>query len=245
MNPPADLVIPAAPKDYNKVKFVIRQARKYIELDTIHVIAPTEFEVEGATLHLDADVLPYDREEMPFRPGWIFQQFVKVFQDVTPNNWYLVMDADIFANRKIPLWNKDGKPILNLGRDQFHGPYFSFNEEMLGFGKVYDWSFLSECTLYSKELVREMLKHCGLTLDQFWQKSVEIIGRGCRMADSELYGSYVYKMHQGVYEIRKLKVSLGGRYGSRAWKDSEIERELKKADANVHLVSLHSWEGGI
>ena len=249
MNPPVDLIIPAAPKDYNKVRYVVQQAREYINLDTIHVVVPEpdKLQLDGVTVHADADVLPYDRDEMDFRPNWVFQQFLKVFQDVTPNNWYLVLDADIFANKRIPLWTDDGKPILNLGRDQYYEPYFSFNEEMLGFGKVYNWSFLSECTLYSKALAREMLTHCELTLDEFWTKAVEITAKGCRMADSELYGSYVYRMHPDVYEIRKLTAHLGGRYGSKKYSDKEIEKEVKKmkqGKPEVDIFSLHSWEGG-
>ena len=249
-NSPVDLIIPAAPKDYNKVKYVVRQAREHINLDTIHVVVPEpdklQLGLDDVIVHADSDVLPYDREEMSFRPNWVFQQFVKLFQDVTANNWYLVLDADIFANKRLPLWN-DSKPILYLGRDQFYEPYFSFNQEMLGFGKVYNWSFLSECTLYSKALAREMLVHCGLTLDEFWTKAVEITARGCRMADSELYGSYVYRQHPDVYEIRKLATHLGGRYGSKKYTDGEIEQEVKKMKRDkpqVDIFSLHSWEGG-
>lgn len=251
MTQPTDLVIPAAPKDYNKLPFVIDAVRKYVEVETIHVIVPQplalEWEREGVTIHADAHVLPYNRFQLNYRPNWIFQQMLKVFQDVTENDWFLVMDADIFPNRKIPLWNDDGKPILYLGRDQFCGPYFTFNEEMLGFGKVHDWSFLSEFTLYSKTLVREMLNHCGLTLDQFWSKTVEITALGCRMADSELYGSWVFCERQNVYEIRKLEARLGGRYQSYIFSDDEIKAELKKVHSkypNVDITSMHSWEGG-
>jgi len=248
MSQPTDLVIPTAPKDYNKVPFVVRQVRKHINIETVHVIAPTAgIKCDGAVLHLDADVLPYDRDELPHRPSWTFQQMLKVFQDVTDNDWFLVLDADIFPVRDIPLWNADGKPILYLGIDQYYQPYFAFNEEMLGFGKVHKWSFLSECTLYSKSLVRDMLAFCGLTLDEFWKKSIEIIDKGCRMADSELYGSYVYRERPDVYEIRHLKSKLGGRYGARGWSDSEIESEIEKTkrdDPGAHLMSLHSWEGG-
>jgi len=251
MNPLVDLIIPAAPKDYNKVRYVISQAREHVNLDTVHVVVPEPDKIQigfdDVFVHADDDVLPYDRDEMSFRPNWVFQQFLKVFQDVTPNDWYLVLDADVFPAKRMPLWSDDGKPILNLGRDQYYEPYFSFNEEMLGFGKVYNWSFLSECTLYSKTLVREMLTHCGLTLDGFWTKAVEMTARGCRMADSELYGSYVYRQHPGVYDIRNLTVHLGGRYGSRQYTDGEIEKEIKRMKRDkpeVDIFSLHSWEGG-
>lgn len=246
---PTDLIIPAAPKDYNKVPFVIDAVRKFVDVETIHVIAPNPDDFgwvrSGVNFHRDADVLPYDRARLRYRPNWVFQQMLKVFRDVTKNDWFLVMDADIFPNRRIPLWNADGQPILYLGRDQFYDPYFVFNEHMLGFGKVYPWSFLSECTLYSKRLVQDMLAHCGLTLDEFWEKTVEITVQGCRPGDAELYGSYVYQEHPDVYEIKKLNARLGGRYESYVFSDEEIETELKMVREkypNVDITSMHSWE---
>lgn len=248
---PTDLVIPVAEKDYNKLPYVIEAARKHLDVETIHVIAPSPEMIEdkGVVLHRDDDVLPYDRNEVVnYRPSWVFQQMLKVFQDVTENDWFLVIDADIVIDQPLPLWTDKGKPILYLGRDQLHAPYFAFNERVLGFGKVYDYSFLSECTLYSKSLVREMLAFCNLTLDEFWAKVCEITHLGCKPADSELYGSYIVHEHPDLYEIRKIKATLGGRYAAHIWTDAEIQAEISSARCRcpgVHLISLHSWEGGI
>ena len=245
---PVDLVLPAAVKDYSKLPRVIESVRRYTEVETIHIIAP---EPEGirntwpkVVVHADADVLPYDREELPFRPSWVFQQILKVFQDVTENDWFLVMDADIIINRPIPLWTVEGKPIFNLGRDQYNFAYFVFNEKLLGFGKLYPWSFLSECVLYNKQLVREMLRYCGLTLDDFWRKLVEIVSVSCHPADAELYGSYIVQEQPDVYEIRHLQTTLGGRYGKHTWSDREMESEIRNIQQrkpNAHLISIHTW----
>ena len=247
MSKPVDMIIPAAPKDYNKLPYVIGAACQFIEIETIHVIVPNTNDIgyswDNVIFHNDDEILPYDRSRLQWRPNWVFQQLLKMFQEVTQHDWFLVMDADIFAARPIPLWTEKGKPILYLGRDQRHGPYFSFNERILGFGKVHPWSFLSECTLYNKGLVREMLAHCGLTRDEFWERLLEITTVVCCPADAELYGSYVTHEHPDLYEIRHLNATLGGRYGG-LWSDEEIEAELKRVQAScggVHLISLHSW----
>lgn len=247
MTEPVDMVIPAAPKDYNKLPYVISAVRELIKVETIHVIAPSPSDIghswNNVILHSDDEILPYDRSRLNWRPNWVFQQLLKMFQEVTRHDWFLVMDADIFAARPIPLWSKKGKPILYLGRDQRHGPYFTFNRYMLGYGKVHPWSFLSECTLYNKRLIREMLTFCNLTRDQFWERLLEITNVLCCPADAELYGSYVTHEHPGLYEIRHLNATLGGRYGG-LWSDKEIEDELKRVRSScggVHLISLHSW----
>lgn len=250
MNPLVDMVIPAAPKDYNKLPYVIDAARKHFKISTIHVIAPTSaprdyIRFDNVVLHRDCEVLPYDRFELKYRPNWVFQQLLKVFQDVTEQDWFLVTDADIIANKAMPLWTSNGKPIFYLGRDQLHGPYFAFNELMLGFGKNHDWSFLSECVMYSKKLVREMLAFCNLTLDEFWKKTVEITCLGCKPADAELYGSYIMHAYPDLYEFRKVHAALGGRYKSHIWNEKEIKYEIDKATREgAHLTSIHSWEGG-
>lgn len=247
---PVDLVIPAAPKDCNKLPYLIKSVRQHIEIETIHVITPEPGRITQTwprvRVHADADVLPYDPGELPYRPNWIFQQILKVFQDITEHDWFLVMDADIIANNAIPLWTDEGKPIFNLGRNQFITAYFEFTMKMLGCSKVYAWSFLSECVLYSKQLVREMLAFCGLTLDGFWQKCVEVTGIHCHMADAELYGSYIVEEHPNLYDFRHLLTTLGGKYDGHVWSEAEIEAELahvRERNPDAHLISIHSWAG--
>src|SRR4030042_135481 len=187
MTRPVDLFIPAAPKDYNKLPYVVEAARRHIQVETTHIVtpSPTRYDWPGVVWHRDGDVLSYDRNELPYRPGWTFQQCLKLFQNVTENNWYIVLDADIVVDKDLPLWAEDGRPILYLARDQAHGPYFEFNRRVLGFGKVYDHSFLSECTLYNKELVQTMLEYAGLDRDGFWRLLGEITNGGLCPAESE------------------------------------------------------------
>lgn len=252
MTQPVDLVIPAAPKDYNKLPYVIPSILKNIDVGTIHIIAPTPNDIKyrqfNVALHNDNDVLPYDRSRLQYRPNWMFQKMLKLFQDVTETDWYLVMDADIIVNRPIPLWTND-KPILYLGRDQYHVPYFRFNQKVLGFGKVYPKSFVSECTLYDKGLIDEMLWHCGLARgDEFWGTVVKLTHKGpeknditdCYMSEGEFYGSHVTQMHPDVYEIRQLNTTLSGMY--REWTDEEIREAIARSRSDTHLISLHTWD---
>lgn len=250
MSRPVDCVIPAAPKDYTKLPHVVDSVRRHVQVETIHIISPsiTGYTGPGVVEHRDGAVLHFDRNELPYRPNWTFQQLLKLFQNVTVNNWYLVLDADIVVNKDLPLWTENDRPIMYLGRDQCHGPYFEFNQKVFGFGKVYDHSFLSECTLYNKALVHQMLEFAGLDLDGFWRKLVEVSSVGCCPAESELYGSYIMHAHPDVYEVRRIKSRLGGKYGAHVWADQEIKdyiEEARRRDPDASLITLHSWEGNI
>jgi len=246
-----DLVIPAAPKDYSKLPIIVRQARMHVaEITDVHIIAPTSENIPDIAskvyLHHDSEVLPYIRTELSYRPSWVFQQYLKIFQNVTKRDWFLVIDADTFINHDLPMFTENEKPILYLGRDQYRDSYFNFNKKILKYGKVHTWSFLSECTLYNKVLVQVMLHDHGFTLDSFWHKTVDIASEDCCPADSELYGSYVYKEHPDLYELRHLNATLGGRYGSHIWTEQEIWDEVAAQQINEpDIISLHSWEGTV
>jgi hypothetical protein len=248
-NPTVDLVIPAAPKDYSKLPYVVASVREHVKcVDYIYIIVPSTIIVEQrwerVVWYSDDEVLSYDRSLIRHRPSWVFAQMLKIFQDITKRDWFLAMDADVIINRPIPLWTDEGLPRFNLGRDQHCKPYFRFNELILGFGKVYPWSFISEFTLYNKGLVREMLDFCGLSLDGFWDKVVEFTTHTCYMAEEELYGSYIVHEHPGLYKIHRLVANVMGKHGSHVWTDDEITGGIAKTRQqrpDTHLISLHSW----
>lgn len=245
---PIDLFLPAAPKDYNKIPYAIKAACKHVVgLTSVHIITPDEIELKDEfslpiIKHRDEDVLPFNRDEFQYRPDWVYQQFLKLFQQVT-GNWYLVIDSDLVFNRNISLV-EDGKPVFLLGSDQYHDPYFWFNKEMLGFGKTYPWSFLSACTFYCRYLVNEMVRFCGFDNRlEFIEKAVEIINGGCHPAESELYGSYVYSEYPDLYAFRKLRHALNGKYDSTPWSNEEIEtlqKQMNKRD-NVDIFTINTW----
>lgn len=246
-----DLFLPAAPKDYSKLPFVVESVRACLpEIETIHIVTPDDAPIvgpvpRGVVRHLDGQVLPFAKAEMPYRANWIYQMFLKLFQDVTAGEWYMVTDADIIFARPLPLWNSS-RPILYLARDQYSWPFFKFNEAVLGFGKVYDWSFVSECLIYSKRLVHQMLDFMHLDAAGLWHKTCEIIGPDCYPGEPELYGSYVMHEHPMAYEVRHIGATLSGKYGGQAWSDEEIRAEItlkRESDPECALISLHSWEG--
>lgn len=247
----ADAVIPAAPKDYNKIPHVLRSIDRYLpDVHTVHVITPDKMKATYSgrlevVSHADSEVLDFDRSRFAWRPNWVYQQFLKLFQNVTESDWFIVLDADILFNRVISLF-EFGRPIMLLGRDQMHPPYFAFNQKVIGYGKIYPYSFLSECTLYSKAMIREMLETSGYeTVGEFLEWAAQIIGPDCCPAESELYGSYVFKKHPELYKVRHLRSSMQGRYGGHIWTEAEITAlidEMSKRD-DVDIYTMHTWEG--
>lgn len=247
--PNVDLFIPAAPKDYIKLPFVLDSVDRYLpDITAAHIVTPTEITLPReyrfpVMFHRDQDVLDFDYTRFKFRPTWIYQQFLKLFQQVT-GEWYLVMDADRFINTPQQLFD-DGTPIMFLrDRDENHTPYFEYNKKMIGVGKVYDHSFLSECTLYSRSVVEAMLLECDFTIDDWLVESANIITHDCCIADAELYGSFVYSRQPDLYRFNILRDYMIGKYaGQGEWTTEEIvayvERMASRDD--VDFFTAHSW----
>jgi hypothetical protein len=257
-----ELFIPAAPKDYIKVPYVIKAAVEHVrELQAVHVatpdgmVLPPFIETVPVFTYKDQEVLDVGDVRFALRHNWIYADIMKLLQNVTSTDWYLVIDADLFFNKDVHLF-EDGHPVFLLGRDQNHPPYFEFNRKMLGIGREYNHSFISECTLYSKEFVDEMLRDIirfnNIQTDTSDRTAfIKLVARVsdimCHPAESELYGNWMYHKYPGVYKFKQLESSLGGRYNSEIYTNKEIRAKIAemKDKKDVDIFSLHSWEGSV
>jgi len=123
-----DIVIVSHEKDFNNIKFIVEYAEKNLTFDSIHLILSERKEYGDLELiktltnkpiyqHKETDILKVDKERIKYRPNWIYQMFLKMFQDVTENDNFLVIESDCIILNKIDLF-KDDKTIFHLCRDQ-------------------------------------------------------------------------------------------------------------------------------
>ena len=252
--PSVDLFIPAAPKDYVKLPFVLDSVDRYLpDITAAHIVTrkaippiieiPTNGFRFSVQYHTDREVLDFDPQRFKFRPTWVYQQFLKLFQQVT-SDWYLVMDADRFINGPQDLFDGEHPIMFLRDRDENHAPYFEYNRAMLGIGKVYPHTFLSECTLYSRSQVEIMLLESGLTADQWLMKSAEIITRDCCIADAELYGSFVFSRQPDLYRFKVLRDYMQGKYANQGeWTSPQIAAyvEAMRGRDDLDFFTAHSW----
>lgn len=195
---------------------------------------------------LDKDILPgIDREKWAFRPNWHFQQCAKLFQKVTIG-WYLTWDCDTIALRKISFM-EENKPIYYSGWEQLHEPYFEFQKEMIGIGRVAPFTFIADMNLIYRPYINEMVNKNGYTINSFIEKSQEIITNKLYMAEPELYGSYIWANHREEYLYKKLKqVPFEGRLhrGEKEfeWPEKDIEDKIDEYENGEYdTVAIHSW----
>jgi len=244
-----DILILAAEKDFNKLKFVYESINKnIINYNKIHCITNKKIEdkekISGIEYYTDDDVVNFDfskfKGNVKIRKGWYAQQYIKLFQNVTLSN-YLIVDSDIYFNKKIEI--DINNPTFFLGRNQHHRPYFEFMKRFLNLDRVHNYSFINEIMLFKKENIQKMLDVLKMTPNDFFESSVEIlndINQISGISEYELYGNFVTKYFPNTYNYKHIKTHLGGKHS--VWDDQEVLNYIKMYEnTDYDIISMHSW----
>jgi hypothetical protein len=245
-----DIVIVSHEKDFNKIKFVVEYAEKNLsDFDSIHLILTekefTELQlVKDKTtrpvfVHKEQDVIKLDFDRVHYRPNWIYQILLKMFQDVTLNDKFLILESDGIVNKELTFF-EDNKTVFYLGLNHnVHYPYFRFNES-LNIKKKYPHSLISEVMMYDKKMIKKLLEHCNCeTKEDFIEKYIyNNLTHECYPADYELYGNFLYNFYPDEILFKNYRYSLNG--NNRPFSDSEITEviEMKKFS---DYISFHTW----
>jgi len=244
-----DIVIPLAEKDFNKFRFAYDSIVKYLSrFKDIYCISPVEFpkhlKISGVLYYLDEDVIDFDfsifKGKIADRTGWYKQQFIKLFQTVTGDD-YLVSDSDNIYTNPIKLFNGE-KPIFLLGQDQEFLSYFILTKRLFGFGREFPYSFINEVMFFKRSIIKELVNSTGLTNEGFFQLIVSELNQtqqNSGFSEYELYGNYVTKYHKDLYDYEYL--SFINKNKHRMWTDDEIEREIRKYSGTCSMIKIHSW----
>lgn len=248
--PKFDVFIPSVPKDYNKLIFAIEQVKEnVVGFDGIYVSTPTEMpdEYKQNDVHYFVDKKTFDMGEyqFPWRHNWLYQMYLKLFQNITKNDWYMTIDSDVMILKQLDMFNGE-TPIQWLGRDQNHRPYFDFQEKLLGIGRVFNHSFINDMNLFNRDIIEAMVKSSGLSFGDFIKKSTEITDENCHPGEPEMYGNFVYKNYPNLYEYRHMSTNYSGRrqqnLTDQSWSNQEIQTIINNyKNTNYHMVMLHSW----
>jgi len=247
---PFDVLIASCSKDFIKLPFVVKSIVENISgFENIYIISPEKINIKSQypiTTFTDKEILPNVNPMMwNFRPNWIFQQFIKLFQNVTKNDYYLTVDSDIIINRPLKFFEND-HPVWYMGWEQNESPYYRFQQIMLGYGREYNHTFIADMNFMNKNIIKEMLNRNNYTIDSFIKKSYDVIDISCHPSECDIYGNYVIKYHPDLYILKQLKQDVHGKRlvhtNQNVWSKEEIEKLIKdKKILDVDVHTLHSW----
>jgi len=255
MNPKFSVFLVACPKDYLKLPIFLEHLLANIEgYDDIHLCTPAEIPAKyydpiakyPINFHHDLNVLPCTPRRWKYRPNWVYQQFIKLLQNVTKNDWYFVIDCDVLLLNPLPLWADDGRPITRWAWPQNNRPYYAFSEEMFGFGRVVDHTWLADSGFYNKKYCQEMILSRHRSVKDFLKRSYGVINCNVYPSEADLYMGYMTVNHPDAYDVRRLDLKAVGEWSKDAftplWSEDQIRNEIKIAKTEGREgVAVHSW----
>lgn len=227
-----DVVICLASKDYHIVKKNVRYIRQYLQevTDFVYLISnktnkiffPDSWLQKNRAVFVDEDNM---LEELSFShvfqtlkshfkctiyAGWYLQQFLKMGFALTSyaQKQYLIWDSDTFPLRYMSFWEK-GKYYFTV-KEENHKPYFETLQNLFGFGKLCESSFIAEHMPIDVEVMKELITTVN-KLDvqgNYWFDKIIYATSGVdeqAFSEFETYGTYCMKYYPDIFELRNLR----------------------------------------
>lgn len=246
--PEYDVFIPCAEKDFSKLPYVVNSVHRYLKPKQVYVCVPDDVydqvEVKGFTLIKDSDVLdPSIKESITFRPNWTYQQFLKMFQNVTSCDMFLTVDADTIFCRSVDLFDRHDIPIWYYGASQNHRPYFALMEQEFSLKKELFHTGIGELGFFDKREVKRFLNHvnCKSGLELL-ERIAPKLTPTYHFSEFETYANfsrdnYIFKqLHQYSYgrSIDDPKTVN--------WTGEEVQNLITALEGKTDTLHLHSWK---
>ena len=140
--------------------------------------------------------------------GWYYQQFLKLgFSNICKSEYYLTWDSDTLPMRNIEMFNSDGVPFFDI-KPELQESYFKTINNLFGFGKTIEKSFVTEHMIFKCDFVKEMInqieqKNDGKPFYEAIFSAIENFKLG--FAEFETYGTWVSMYHTYEYRLRNWK----------------------------------------
>jgi len=265
-----DLVICAIERDIPTLEIGLPYMRKYLCPARIVIIAPRSCHSALASLGdktgaaresilMDEDSLAAGlntdyvasllaaRGANPKRSGWYFQQFLKLCYSLNPltGEYYLVWDADTIPLRPMKFFGETGKVIFETS-GEYNASYFFTMQRLIGKGKMYDHSFISEHMMMESATVCELLKLiCApgmVSPRDVAQRIIAAIDDGALsvsgFSEFETYGTFAASAYPDRYEQRSLR-SL--RHGAMLFGRQPSAKNLFALSRRYWWASFEAW----
>lgn len=232
-----DVFIPCAQKDYIKLPFCINGLKNLNpQPDNIFIVSKYKIYMNGITWINEREIIESVPEDIKYRRNnWIFQQILKMCQDVT-QQWFLTIDSDLILKNPIELFDNN-KPIYRISNHtQFHKPYFSFMEEVFNLEKHVIPSFICDMMVFNKKICREIIPD----EKEFVRLLNLYISDDCLFSEFETYGNYIAARYPRSFYCDTLKVDMYGKYLPDLYSTEEVA-ELVNKETKSDAIVIHSW----
>lgn len=243
-----DIVMLVGKKDCNKavnsIAFVLKHLTDVI-IDNFYIVTPVKELKNILTsrefIFVEDSSIPFSKEGISFRPGWTWQQLIKLFNTFVKNRYYLCIDSDCFFIKDISLFHERGIPYIfrNMHKYNLHGPYFDFIEKKCGLPVSRDKTYVCDFMLFDKKIIDSLI----LDLFENRDKAIDTIMKhdaSCTFSEYETYGHYA--IHKGLVLEKQIQGGMKGKYNEDVTNEEFIDfmNEVKQNDDFTYF-SYHTW----
>ena len=245
----SDIFIPVTDKDLIKLPYLIESIFQNINFNKIFITSPNKIsQINDSRIVycLDNDVLPnINLNEFSFRPGWIYQQFLKMFQNVTERNYYTVVDSDAYFLKPINFFNSDKQPVWHYGWKQNNTSYFLFLQKVLNLNKSLTHTGIGDLGLFNKQIIKSILDFCSCSsYKEFIDHIKNKMHLFFHFSEYETYSNFVNTHYHNHYEFKHFNQFNKGKdlNHEQNWTIQDIEQTIKKAkQTDADILLMHSW----
>jgi Family of unknown function (DUF6492) len=244
--PSLEIVTACLPRDLHILRLGIAQLRRFLSIDSVHVIAPS-WNFEKFRHVLGSDVELIDEDELiptmtlaklrelpspcfPQGAGWYFQQLLKlVFAYCGRQEHYLIWDADTILLQPVEFFDSQGRALYTKS-EEYHPPYFETYRRLIGEEPNREFSFISQHMIIEKAVLRDMLvkieKRFSGSENWAWKIMKNLPGTDCnRFSEYETYGHYAKRFYPDRVAFRELPWTREGvRLASFHPKTTDLDR---------------------
>lgn len=242
INNKISLVIPIAPRDFEKIIFNLKFYKKYIigisnfifignkKVEKLIKKNRTSFfkmryKFINEKFLIDVDkikeLIKKRHKAAIKRSGWYIQQFLKMqYCQICKKEYYLIWDSDTIPVKEVNMFRDDRKPYFDV-KTEYHIPYFITMKKLFPeLGKKNDYSFISEHMLIKTKLMKNLIKridnNTNILGDKWYEKIINSIKKTdlkfSGFSEFETYGTFVNKHYNHSYIIRPWKSLRKGKY---------------------------------
>lgn len=186
-----DIVIFTADKYVQFHEQVVESVKKHVTgYKDIYIISEKEIEnkLDGLIYVLDKDACDVDLKFVK-RP-WIKQQYLKLFQKVTGDN-YLVIDGDIVLNIDFPIFDGDKQNMFVFYPNNFK-QFIKYNWLNFRLKSLSEFSYVNDIMLFNRTEINRMIGSKFISKEEFIEKSELSMNKfKCSLSEYELYGTWL------------------------------------------------------
>jgi hypothetical protein len=245
---PYDILLVCHSKDAKMLPLVLDKIKQNIfGYNKIHIVSDSinliNTNSPDIIIHYEQEVISADLTKINHRrPGWIYQQIIKLTQDVTLDN-YLVIDCDTIINRPISIFTETNTPYFYFTADQYHEQYFNYIKKHFNIEKTHNHSFISEIMFFYRPFVKELFETVNLfNKEKIMEFVYNTVNPNEYLSEFELYGNYITNRYPEVYTHKKIVSQSTGSFDQNCWNLNNISNILSQNTlADFDVITFHTW----